>query len=102
MNDSTQAFDVVVVGGGTAGVVAATAAGRTGARTLLVEASGNLGGNAAVGMTFGGFHDIHRNQVVKGIPEEIVQRAAALRGGRGHVTIDSTEIWISTKASVDP
>ncbi|GAA0503760.1 FAD-dependent oxidoreductase [Microbacterium aurantiacum] len=102
MNDTpaTSDFDVVVVGGGTAGVVAAIAAGRSGARTLLVEASGNLGGNAAVGMTFGGFHDIDRRQVIQGIPEEIVQRCMAL-GGRGHVTIDSDDIWISTKASAD-
>ena len=41
--------DVVVCGGGTAGVVAAIAAARNGARTVLVEAAGALGGM----MTFG-------------------------------------------------
>lgn len=41
------AFDVAVVGGGTAGVAAAVSASRMGARTLLVERSEVLGGNAA-------------------------------------------------------
>ncbi len=40
----TSEYDVIVVGGGTAGVVAAVQAGRAGARTLLVEKSGSLGG----------------------------------------------------------
>ena len=42
-------YDVIVVGGGTAGVIAATQAGRAGARTLLVEKNGMLGGTVTVG-----------------------------------------------------
>ncbi len=38
------AVDVVVVGGGTAGVVAALAAARGGAKTMLIESRGYLGG----------------------------------------------------------
>jgi hypothetical protein len=38
-------FDVVVAGGGPAGVCAAVSAARTGARVLLVEREGGLGGN---------------------------------------------------------
>ena len=40
----TEPYDVIVLGGGTAGVVAAIQAGRAGARTLLVEKTGMLGG----------------------------------------------------------
>jgi hypothetical protein len=39
-----QVWDVIVCGGGTAGAAAAIAAGRQGAKTLVVEAFGSLGG----------------------------------------------------------
>jgi pyruvate/2-oxoglutarate dehydrogenase complex dihydrolipoamide dehydrogenase (E3) component len=39
-----DAYDVVVVGGGTSGVAAAIAAARTGAKTLVIERVGALGG----------------------------------------------------------
>ena len=39
-------YDLVVLGGGPAGVCAATEASRNGAKTLLVEATGMLGGMA--------------------------------------------------------
>jgi len=42
-------YDVIVIGGGTAGVVAAIQAGRAGARTLLIEKNGMLGGTMTVG-----------------------------------------------------
>jgi len=41
--------DVVVVGGGTAGVVATIQSARCGAKTILIEAGSQLGGNATVG-----------------------------------------------------
>lgn len=40
----SQPYDVVVCGGGTAGVAAAIAAGRAGAKTLVIEQLGSLGG----------------------------------------------------------
>lgn len=42
-------WDVVVVGGGTAGAAAAIAAGRQGAKTLVVESLGALGGTQSQG-----------------------------------------------------
>ena len=47
----TREFDVVVAGGGTAGVVAAIAAARTGAKTALIEAKGYPGGTVTEGGT---------------------------------------------------
>ena len=46
--------DVAVVGAGVAGLIAALAAGRYGAKTLIVEAFSSLGGNMGVGMFAGG------------------------------------------------
>jgi len=46
--------DVVVAGGGIAGIIAALAAARFGAKTLIIEAFPSLGGNMGVGMFAGG------------------------------------------------
>lgn len=40
----SEEYDVIVVGGGTAGIFAADAAAKSGARTLLIEKNGMLGG----------------------------------------------------------
>ena len=44
-------FDVVIAGGGTAGVFAALSAARQGAKTMLIEAKGYCGGIAVEGGT---------------------------------------------------
>lgn len=66
-------YDVVVVGGGTAGVPAAIAAARGGSKTLLVERTGGLGGLMATGMPALGILDRQLNKVVSGITDEIVE-----------------------------
>ncbi|MBI3451687.1 MAG: FAD-dependent oxidoreductase [Rhodospirillales bacterium] len=76
----SQNYDVVVVGGGTAGAVAAVAAARLGARTCLVEASGHLGGTCLALANITPFHNNRGEQVVRGLPQELVDRIAA-RGG---------------------
>lgn len=68
-------FDLVVVGAGSAGSCAAIAAARAGARTLLVERYGFLGGTStAVLDTFYGFYTpgSHALKVVGGIGDEVV------------------------------
>lgn len=47
MSSTVISCDVLVIGGGAAGVAAATAAGRAGARTILLERYGFLGGLAS-------------------------------------------------------
>jgi hypothetical protein len=78
-------FDVVVLGGGPAGLAAATAAARRGAKTLLVERYGFLGGmGTAAGVTnFCGLHaNVHGDhvQVVHGVADELLERIRALDG----------------------
>ena len=79
-------WDVVVLGGGVSGCMAALAAARQGSKTLLVERYGFLGGtltNAGVGpmMTF---HAGSR-QVVTGLPQELVDRMCRMGGCIGHI-----------------
>lgn len=78
-------FDVVVLGGGPGGIAAATAAGRAGASTLLVERYGFLGGmGTAAGVT--NFCGLHANrfgkieQVVQGVADDLLDRMDALNG----------------------
>jgi len=67
---------VLVVGGGAAGVTAAVAAARNGAQTLLVENAGFLGGISST-LPWLGFHDRDYRLVVKGIPLEFCQKLQA-------------------------
>src|SRR5579884_1460990 len=78
--------DVIVVGGGTAGIVAAIASARTGTPTLLVEQSSGLGGTSTRGLMncFVTFHDAGGRQAVRGIAQEIVDRLVQAKGSAGH------------------
>lgn len=84
----TYSYDVVVVGGGAAGVVAAISAARAGAKTLLVERNGFLCGHLSGFLIQHGFFDQRGEQVVHGIPFEMVERARALGGAIRHVKLN--------------
>jgi hypothetical protein len=78
-------FDVVVLGGGPAGIAAAVAAARSGVRTILLERYGFLGGmGTAAGVT--NFCGLHANvygdiqQVVHGIADDLLARIDRLGG----------------------
>ena len=74
---SAERYDVLVVGAGSAGTTAAVAAARGGARTLLVDRFGFLGGTStAVLDTFYAFYTPGERpeKVVAGIPDEVVSR----------------------------
>lgn len=73
-------YQTIVIGGGTTGVCAAIAAARGGAQVLLVELNGFLGGNAANGLAWLGFHSLDGRQMVGGLPWEIITRLQAMGG----------------------
>ena len=78
-------YDVVVLGGGPAGIAAAAAAAMHGRKTLLVERYGFLGGmGTAAGVTnFCGLHaNVHGEirQVVHGVADELLARIDRLGG----------------------
>lgn len=102
-------FDVVVTGGGTAGVVAALAAARTGARTALVELKGYPGGTVTEGGTaihsyynlWKAFPGVEKRQVVKGIPSEIIDRLMEVGGTTGHAEMERGFDYDSVCTAVD-
>lgn len=84
--------DVLVVGGGPAGVCAAVASAREGARTFLLERHGFLGGMWTAGMvlTLAGFNSWLRpyTRCVEGVAGEWIRRATVLGGG------EDNESWV--------
>jgi hypothetical protein len=78
--------DVMVAGGGTAGIAAAIASAREGARTALLEQYNCVGGMATVGLVgpFMTAFDVEgKEQIVKGIFDELVNRMVD-QGGAIH------------------
>ena len=80
-------FDVMVVGGGTAGAIAAIAAARGGARTCLVEKAGLLGGTCFALANITPFHNNRGEPIVRGLPQELIDRIIDRGGARagGHL-----------------
>jgi hypothetical protein len=102
-------FDVLVAGGGTAGLFAAIAAARLGARTLLIEAKGYCGGIAVEGGTaihsfynlYTAFPGVEKRKVVKGIPEEFIDRLTEMGGASGYPEMEGGRGYDSVCTVVD-
>ncbi len=78
-------YEVVVAGGGPSGFIAALAAARSGAKTLLLERYPFLGGNGTAGLMtcYNGFRNQkppEALQTVKGIPAEYIAELVRLGG----------------------
>jgi len=79
----TTPAEVLVVGGGTAGAIAALQSARAGARTLLVERGSQLGGTTTTaGVAFPGLFDAWGKQIIAGIGWELVRESVELDGGK--------------------
>jgi len=76
--------DVAVIGSGPGGIAAAVAAARTGARVVLVERLGFLGGQLGSGLPFLAFYDMHRRQVVGGLAQKLVDELQSIGGTANH------------------
>ncbi|MBL8382118.1 MAG: FAD-dependent oxidoreductase [Burkholderiales bacterium] len=101
---TAQDCDVLIVGGGIGGCVAALAAARAGARTVLVERLGFLGGSAtaaAVGQ-FVGWETAAGRRVVAGIAEEIVAALVARDASPGHAHFVMSTGHRMDRVSYDP
>src|SRR5512143_2642354 len=75
--------DVVVVGGGPGGFASAISAARSGAKTVLIERYGHLGGMATGGLIniFPNLSDISGKQHIFGLNQEIISRMEARDAG---------------------
>jgi len=92
-NQEVKNFDVVVAGGGIAGAIAGIAAAREGAKVLVIEPNGFLGGTltaSGVGPMMS-FHAGNK-QVIKGIADELIERLKKREKSPGHILNSTNSI----------
>lgn len=87
--------DVLVVGGGPAGFCAAVSAARKGAKVVLMERYGYLGGMASGGyvLLLDCLDDGKGNQIIKGLVKEVIERLRKVNG----IIEPSESVWGSDK-----
>jgi hypothetical protein len=97
-------YDVIVCGGGTSGVAAAVAAARTGAKTLLIERTGQLGGqmnfSGPPGFSYAWLFNAHHEQIIGGFIAETHQRLLEMGHALPHTLTDWRAAY--TFSYVDP
>lgn len=76
----SEKYDVLVVGAGSAGVAAAVASARNGARTLLIDSGPTIGGELLSGMTIDGAINARGERIIGGVIDDIVNECRALGG----------------------
>ena len=76
--------DILVVGGGPAGIMAAEAAAKSGKKVMLLEQRGFLGGNLILGLPILSMLDKDGNQIIKGATGKFVERLQQRGMATGH------------------
>jgi hypothetical protein len=66
--------DVLVVGGGPSGIIAAQAAAEDGLNVTLIDSRSFVGGNMTIGLPILGFLGQKGNQIIKGLPQKFIDR----------------------------
>ena len=90
-----DSWDVVVVGGGPTGCTAAAAAAREGARTLLIEASGMLGGSGTSALVPAWCPFSDREKIIyRGLAEKVFN---ATKAGMAHIDPEALD-WVAIDA----
>jgi hypothetical protein len=102
-------FDVIVAGGGTAGLFAAIAAGRQDVKTMLIESKGYCGGIAVEGGTaihsfynlYTAFPGCSKRKVVRGIAAEFMDRLTGMGGCTGYPEMETGREYDSVCTAID-
>ncbi|MGE5614339.1 MAG: FAD-dependent oxidoreductase, partial [Bacillota bacterium] len=92
--EDTYSCDVLVVGGGPAGIASAIASARAGADTILIEKYGFVGGSATasiVGPFMTCYDGSNKQQIIKGIFDELITRMEKAGGA-----IHASKIGVAT------
>lgn len=76
--------DVLVIGGGPSGIMAALAAAEDGLNVMLVESRSFVGGNMTIGLPILGFLGQKGNQIIKGLPQQYIDRLKAVQAASEH------------------
>lgn len=79
-----MSVDVLVVGGGPSGIIAAQAAAEDGLSVALIENRSFLGGNLTIGLPILGFLGQKGNQIVKGLPQQFIDKLIAQNAASEH------------------
>lgn len=76
--------DVLVVGGGPSGIIAAQAAAEDGLKVTLIESRSFVGGNMTIGLPILGFLGQKGNQIIKGLPQKFIDRLKKMNASSEH------------------
>lgn len=85
MTEKTYSFDTAVIGGGAAGVAAAIAAAKNGAKTVLIESSSVFGGDLLSGLPIDGCRTTAGEWVVGGVAQELFDGCKEMNGYVGSI-----------------